>query len=232
MMTIVDFVQLVDAGTKTIEALVWPSLVLFFLIRFGPSIRSFVADLGEFSLKGAGVEASWKRQQAEAASNLVAAAISRPEASATPDSTAKNARAATDLVHDTVTPRLIRRASRATILWVDDRPSNNVYERRSLEALGITFVLSTSTEDALAKLKEKSFDAIISDMGRPPDPKAGYTLLDTLRAGGDKTPFIIYASSRDPEHQAESQRRGALGCTNRADELFEMVLSALGQAGG
>jgi CheY-like chemotaxis protein len=126
---------------------------------------------------------------------------------------------------------MIRRAGRATVLWVDDRPSNNVHERQALEALGVTFVLATSTDEGLEKLKGQSFDAIISDMGRPPDAQAGYTLLDKLRAGGSQTPFIIYASSRAPEHRAEARRRGAVDCTNRPDELFEMVLSVLGQGG-
>jgi hypothetical protein len=53
-------------------------------------------------------------------------------------------------------------------------------------------------------------------------------LLDKLRESGNRTPFIIYAGSRAPEHQAEARRRGAIGCTNRPEELFEMVLSALG----
>ena len=115
---------------------------------------------------------------------------------------------------------------------MDDNPSNNVHERQALEALGVSFALATSTDEVLDKLKHQSFDAIISDMGRPPDAQAGYTLLDKLRASGDKTPFIIYAGSRAPEHRAEARRRGAVGCTNRPDELFEMVLSALGRGHG
>jgi len=98
-----------------------------------------------------------------------------------------------------------------------------------MEALGVNFVLSTSTEDALEKSNHRTFDAIISDMGRPPDPQAGYTLLDKLRANGDRTPFIIYAGSRTAEHREEAKRHGALGCTNRPDELFELVLCALGR---
>jgi CheY-like chemotaxis protein len=124
---------------------------------------------------------------------------------------------------------MIRRAGRATVLWVDDRPSNNIHERQALEALGVTFVLATSTNEALEKVKSQSFDVIISDMGRPPDPQAGYTLLNELRTSGNQTPFIIYAGSRAPEHRAEARRRGALGYTNRPDELFEMVVSALGR---
>jgi CheY-like chemotaxis protein len=95
--------------------------------------------------------------------------------------------------------------------------------------VGVTFVLATSTEEAMDKVKRQSFDAIISDMGRPPDSRAGYTLLDKLRESGNRTPFIIYAGSDAPKDRAEARRRGAIGCTNRPDELFEMVLSTLGR---
>jgi CheY-like chemotaxis protein len=206
-------------------------VLLFVLIRFGSSLRDFIANLGEFSLKAPGFEASAKIKQ-EAAAALGAAAVAHPEAGAAPEATARDARAAARVVSEIVTPRLIRRAGRATVLWVDDRPDNNVHERAALEALGVSFVLATSTEETLEKLKRQSVDAIISDMGRPPDPQAGYTLLDKLRASGDQTPFIIYAGSRAPEHRAEARRHGAVGSTNRPDELFEMVLSALGDGSG
>lgn len=88
-------------------------------------------------------------------------------------------------------------------------------------------MLATSTDKALEHISRKRFDIIISDMGRPPDSRAGYTLLDKLRADGDTTPFIIYASSRAPRHVAESRQHGAIGCTNNANELFRMVLLAL-----
>ncbi|BDI15963.1 hypothetical protein ANSO36C_17650 [Nostoc cf. commune SO-36] len=120
-------------------------------------------------------------------------------------------------------------AESSTVLWVDDRPKNNIHERLALEALGINFVLAVSTEEALEKLNKHKFDAIISDMGRPFDAQAGYTLLGKLRSSGNQTPFVIYASSKTPEHVAESQRRGAIGCTNNPHELFEMLLSAVGR---
>jgi CheY-like chemotaxis protein len=70
-------------------------------------------------------------------------------------------------------------------LWVDDFPNNNIYERQALEALGVNFVLATSTEEALKKISRQRFDAIISDMGRPPDSRAGYTLLDQSDTPGE-----------------------------------------------
>jgi CheY-like chemotaxis protein len=222
-----ELVKLIDAGTKLLSVLVWPALLAFILVRFGPALRDFFSSLGEVSFKGAGFEATAKRKQAEAAAALVAASVARPTAETTPQSAAENAKEAASVVAEAVNLRTIRRASQATILWVDDRPDNNIFERQSLEALGVSFVLATSTDDALDKLARQSFDAIISDMGRPPDPQAGYTLLDQLRASGNKTPFVIYAGSNAPEHKAESRRRGAVGCTNRAPELFGYVLAAI-----
>jgi CheY-like chemotaxis protein len=225
-----DIVKLFDAITKLLNVLIWPGVLLFILIRFGRDLREFFSSLGELSLKGAGFEASLKRKQAEVVAALAAAAATRPDGDNTPESKAKEAKIAADVVAEVVTPRLIRRASKATVLWVDDRPDNNIYERQALEALGINFVLAISTEDALKKIARQRFDAIISDMGRPPDSHAGYTLLDKLRSSGNQTPFVIYASSRNPEHVEESRRHGAIGCTNNANELFEMVLIALGRA--
>jgi CheY-like chemotaxis protein len=226
-MTIDNAVKLLDSVSKVLSVLAWPAVLVFVLIRFGSVLREFLGNLGELSLKGAGFEASLKRQQAKAAAALGAAVVSHPDAGSNPGTAAQDARAAAQVVAEIATPRMIRRAGRATVLWVDDRPGNNVHERQSLEALGITFTLVTSTEAALESVRSQAFDVIISDMGRPPDPRAGYTLLDKLRSEGNQTPFIIYAGSRAPEHRAEARRRGADGCTNRPDELFEMVLSAL-----
>jgi hypothetical protein len=49
-----------------------------------------------------------------------------------------------------------------------------------------------------------------------------------MRQRGLRTPFIIYAGSNAPEHKAEARQHGAIGSTNRADELFELVLNAVG----
>lgn len=141
---------------------------------------------------------------------------------------------------DRVTSETAERISRAApaiaardygrrhVLWVDDRPENNLHERRALTSFGVEFVLSMSTEDALDKIETSAFDAIISDMGRPPDPRAGYTLLRAVRQAGINIPFIIYAGSRSPEHLREAASSGAQGTTNRPDELFTMVLNAVG----
>jgi CheY-like chemotaxis protein len=114
------------------------------------------------------------------------------------------------------------------ILWVDDKPDNNIYERRAMEAYNIQFELALSTKKALAKLQQTSFDAIISDMSRPWDPEAGYTLLDALRKSGDLTPFFIYAGSQARRDAHRALSRGAQGSTDAPSELISSVLSSLG----
>lgn len=113
------------------------------------------------------------------------------------------------------------------VLWVDDNPDNNYYERNALEAVGIKFVLSESTENAMEILYSRQFGAVISDMGRREGPREGYRLLDELRKRGNKTPLFFYASSSAPEHRAETARHGGQGCTNDGQELFEMVTTAI-----
>ena len=66
-MSIDTFVKLLEALTKLIGAIAWPCVVVFILVRFSSALRDFIANMGEFSLKGAGFEASGKREQAEAA---------------------------------------------------------------------------------------------------------------------------------------------------------------------
>jgi hypothetical protein len=57
------------------------------------------------------------------------------------------------------------------ILWVNDRPENNVYERKAMESMGLEFTLVLSTDEAIQMLGVRRFAAIISDMGRKEGPR-------------------------------------------------------------
>ena len=115
------------------------------------------------------------------------------------------------------------------VLWVDDRPSNNKYERGAFESFGVEFTLALSTDEALQAVEGGKFAAIISDMGRPGNPRAGYELLAELRSRNDLTPFFLYSGSGAVEQRREALERGAQGSTNVADELIDMVTAALRQ---
>ena len=229
-MTSDQLTQLMSAVTNLLAVLIWPGLILFLILRFRASISDFIGNLGEVNFKAAGVEATARRRQVEAAVALGAAVTKQSQQSTGQVADLSDVAGA---LNDAVpNARAQRRLEGSHVLWVDDRPDNNRYERQALEALGVRFTLSISTEDALERLRRQKFDLIISDMGRPPDQHAGYTLLDTLRGAGDRTPFGIYAGSRDPEHVKEAREHGALGCTNSAQELILLVTRALGAAAG
>ena len=191
-------------------------LVIFVLFQFGPALRSFVENLSEFSVSTTGMSA---KRTAIVAANLSAA-----------NERSADSRAGTNTIANVasdVTASLLRKAATTSILWVDDNPSNNFYERSALEALGISFVTSLNTEEAVRQLQNRSFDVVITDMSRPPDNSAGYTLLDELKRMKKSIPTIIYAASSNPQFIAEAIRRGAFGETNRPDELFKLVVDAV-----
>lgn len=217
-----QIISLIKAITDLLGVLVWPALTAFLLINFSSPIGNFLGNMREFSAKAGGVEISAKRQEAAAA--LGAAIATAPEGQAGGSKPSDAAR-----IIDRAIPndRAYRRIEGARVLWVDDQPDNNRFERESLESLGVEFTLSTSTSEAMANLSHRSFDLVISDMGRPPDPRAGYTLLDAMRGGGDRTPFLIYAGSRAPEHRAEARQHGAIGTTNSPAELVGLVTQVL-----
>ncbi|MCH5279183.1 MAG: response regulator [Christensenellaceae bacterium] len=114
-----------------------------------------------------------------------------------------------------------------SVLWVDDRPENNVYVRKILEQYGIDFTLALSTRQALNCLKNGSFSLIISDMGRKEGKSEGYVLLEEVRKFDKQIPYIIYAGSRREEHINETLRRGGQGCTNIPSELIDLVIRNL-----
>lgn len=120
-----------------------------------------------------------------------------------------------------------KNSGKKEILWVDDRPENNVYERNTLEQYGLIFTLALSTQQALHCMKHKDFALIISDMGRKEGKHEGYVLLDAIRKNDKKIPFIIYAGSKKQEHKNETLKRGGQGCTNSPGELIDLVIKNL-----
>ncbi len=216
-----------------VQAMVWPIailvIVVVFFVLFRRPVGTFISKVQDVNIKGPGLTVQVSAQVV----GMLSAATAKP--GGRDGSEAQEATSVMDQIKDIagianqiVTPRSIRRLSDANVLWVDDRPQNNVYERGALEALGVGFTISLSTDDAIAKLRSKTFDVIISDMGRPPDQRAGYTLLDQLRASGNQTPFVIYAGSNLPEHKAMAREHGAQGSTNRPQELFQLVVGLIG----
>jgi CheY-like chemotaxis protein len=215
-------IRLVGAAAQLLGVLIWPAVLVFVVVQFRSPLAEFLRNARQFSVKGAGFEASITQQREEAVAALGAAIAVNAAGDGTDNST--DLRGIADALP---TPRIQQLIRDSLILWVDDRPGNNNFERQVLEALGIRVDITTSTEDALARTRSRHYDLIISDMRRPPDMTAGYTLIDRLRERGDQTPYLIYAGSRAPEDVAEARRHGAIGCTNLATELIRTITDVL-----
>jgi CheY-like chemotaxis protein len=114
------------------------------------------------------------------------------------------------------------------VLWVDDRPENNAWERRALEDYGVRFTLARSTHEATQLLSSNGpFAAVVSDMGRPEDLHAGLTLLRWLAGSSHRdTPFFIYTSPAVAYTLKTHSKPGLTGITADPDTLVEIVLSA------
>jgi CheY-like chemotaxis protein len=228
----------VDALLRLLEIVsAWPVILLLILIFFRRPIGEFIDKYApQFLSRVKSVQAGGATVEfAEAASDALQNAVNKGA-----EEYADNPQEFANFVREQARKLPVVAAAPPAdqanlqgrhLLWVDDRPLNNVYERNIMERLGATLALATSTDGALEKVHQGRYDVIISDMGRREKhgyaARAGYDLLDKLRRADIMTPFIIYATSNAPEHRAEANRRGALGSTNNPQELLHLVSSAV-----
>jgi len=231
MDTVDSVARLMEVFITLVQTIAWPAIVVFILVYFGVPLKKFLSDMAEFQLKAGatGIEASAKRQQVEAAALLGAATAAKQGQieGELPVPKEDQAREIAKVVSQAAKPKAESKLLGASILWVDNHPGKDTFERKAMEVFGVHFTDSGATEDALEKIRTSKFDVIISDMNRPPDPQAGYTLLEEKQKLGDDTPFIIYAGSSRPDHKAEARQRGAFGNAGNPQELLLLVLYAL-----
>lgn len=126
-----------------------------------------------------------------------------------------------------------RRAAR--VLWIDDKPSNNEFERKWLRPHGLVFDCVVSTEEALEQLENESYDLVITDLGRQHSSDrsatAGADFLDqpVVKQGGP--PVLVYAGQWAMLQRDALLARGALEVTNDRSVLLGTVLKVLGRGG-
>jgi CheY-like chemotaxis protein len=124
-----------------------------------------------------------------------------------------------------------RRAAR--VLWVDDRPSNNEFERKTLRPHGIVFDNVVSTAEAVEQLANENYDLVITDLGRADSSDrsqtAGASFLKhpaVIRGG---PPVIVYASQWAVRQKDELLQLGASEVTASRQQLIDIVLGILGR---
>lgn len=249
-MNIDQWIKLLGVIVPLIQTLIWPALILFALLYLGKTVKNYVENLGRDKnvseiiarLGSTGVEFSIKRQVQVATNLALAVKQGSKEISDEEVDSSKHAiqglpgektEEIIQVASNAAAPQVVQQIAGARVLWVDDNPSNNTYIRAALEALGIQFVISTSTEDAMKEIhtNRKGFNVVISDLGRKTseayDRYAGFRLLEEIRKANINIPVIIYTGASRPEYQAKTKNLGGFGMTNKAQELFRLVIEAI-----
>jgi len=221
-----SFVKVVEAIAHLITAIAWPAVVLLALRWFAPTLRSLFADKSNVSLAGWGWAITAKRESREA---IALAEVSKTNETAEPR---RLVHLKQGLGKSFAATRWIQNLNIGdtlgkSVLWVDDEPDNNTYEREALEALGMKVYFVPTTSEALELIKGNEYDVVISDMSRPEGKRAGYDLLGKIKLLRPTVPFVLYSSSNTPEQEAEIKGAGAYGSTARASELIRLVTDAI-----
>ena len=197
-----------DRLVQVLKVLVWPVALLLILVLFKD--KSVPRDI---ELNEKGIKISFYL--------LKAAESGGP--SGKPPETPPNSKDIQDVARKASTISL----DKATILWVDDNPADQQYERGALSALGIKFVQAKSTAEALPLLRSQQFNLVITDFKRADDERAGYTLLKEVRSLPHPPPLVIYSAAASPEFEAEAKKMGALAETNQPQRLFSLAIEAI-----
>ncbi len=102
----------------------------------------------------------------------------------------------------------MRVISLTTVLFVDDEPVLRDVSKRFLEKdKDLAVETCASAKEALALLKKKKFDVIVSDYEMPVTD--GIVFLKQLRGEGNTTPFIIFSGKGREEVVIEALNNGA-----------------------
>lgn len=122
------------------------------------------------------------------------------------------------------------------LLIVEDEPDLRQVMKENLSRVSDNIEMAANGQEALAILKEKKFDAIVSDINMP--FMSGLELLKSLREAGIQTPFVIVSAYDDKDRIHQSLKLGAfdflpkpykpiefLGVIKRALEVGTLVNS-------
>jgi CheY-like chemotaxis protein len=226
-----DAIKIMDAISRFFAGMGWPLAFIVGIIWLAPSLRELISRIDKISGKIAGNEFAVSTLQRNSANQLAAAIARQDQERADPTKSINvNRQFSTSLERALQTTSRIQvdRTIGKVLLWVDDNPTNNIFEKQALAALGMTIKDAISTEEAMGLLNTQHFDVIISDMKRGNNDTAGYDLLQKARASGITAPLIFYTARANEKFVAEARQRGAFGETNNPEQLITLVASALG----
>lgn len=127
--------------------------------------------------------------------------------------------------------QVLRRAQRAApalrgarILWVDDHPENNTYEREAMLSLGAFVDIAKSSTEGRSMMSHSRYDLLISDIDRAGVPDEGLRFLRQMHECNSRPRTIFYVGRVEQERGVPAH---AFGIADRPDELLHLVMDAL-----
>ena len=158
-----QIIKLLDTITALLQVLIWPIIIVFpwRAFKLFTEKQLYNKDVSELGLGvgPSGLNVTFKKQ-VNIATSLVQANVEKQldEGITNPTLSSSQKDAIVKVVSMATQPATVQRIAGAKLLWVDDRPENNLYPRKAMEELGIQITVSTSTEDALEKIHSSTYD--------------------------------------------------------------------------
>ncbi len=112
---------------------------------------------------------------------------------------------------------------RGTVLVVEDESSMRSLLEMALGRAGYAITVVSSAEEALEKLKDRTFDVILSDLRLP--GMDGLELLRTCRSRFSSTQFVLMTAYATVESAMEAVREGAFDYIKKPFKLEELELT-------
>lgn len=200
-----------------LSAFLWPIIVLVIVFLFHKPVKALLtrAQTGKLALKVGGAELSVEEsvdQQGELVQSMLIRVARLEE-----ERQAKHG--------GKVTQRHLR------ILWVDDRLHKSAFLRASLDGEGHAIDTASSTEEAMKKITQSRYDAIVSDMARPPDERAGLTLLKYVGESQRDVPVVIYCGGWAARNLRDKAiEAGAIKVTSSGIEVLSCLAGMAAEA--
>lgn len=117
------------------------------------------------------------------------------------------------------------------LLLVEDDPRLADYAAKGLREAGHVVELSADGRDALFRIAGDSFDVVLLDRMLP--NVDGLTILQTMRATGDRTPVLILSALGDVDERVKGLRAGGDDYMAKPFAMSELLarVEALGRRG-
>lgn len=121
--------------------------------------------------------------------------------------------------------RISRLPRSGAILWIDDNPGFNAHEAAAFRHVGLRVDQVTSNEAAELALRARSYDLVISDIGRDKgeETSAGLRVPELLQSSKfPDTPLLYYVGEADAGVTSDGHP-----VTDRPSELFALAQGLL-----